>query len=1006
MPRFARNNRVLGLIGGLCGGLLLLLALAGSPAQAAPTLGAVTGEDRLFRTTEQLQDWSDELARTLGGPLTVRVFDNEEQLLDWLLRYREIDFALVGANRLQHVPAGQLATLQPPRELPADNPLGEQLVAGPTVTRQQLEHLATPTETAPLPPDPETAPAPLPAAHPEAASALPPVSATEETTDPVGRDEAAAVASEAILPEGASEPAGATGAVTDAGTEHGEPEALVVGFRMNQEERGTLVVYRDNGGFLARSEDVAKLGIVELPETRRIIAGEEHLPLHKISGATISFDEEAGELSLTVPPTVFAGTQIDFKSRQREGVLRPRDDSQFFNYGVEYRAMGESLEDESYRWTGELGGRFGDYLLLTDGFYDDGDAESRFIRLQTRVIRDDRDTLRRYTAGDLVAHAGRFASRLSLGGVGVAKTFSIDPYYIENPMFQFSGIAALPTTLEIYVDGQRIRTEQLAPGPFAIEHLWQTLGTRDVELVLRDSLGRETRIDSPYNFSNRLLSRGIHEYSYNLGMIRRDYGIESDDYADLAWSAFHRYGLSDDLTLGVQTEGSDRLGTLGGNIVYRLGPWGTLDMEVAGSGDGGRQGAAGFAGYTFQSRNWQWQVEGNLYSPDFATLDNRDWGRRLRANLTASIGYISPALGSLTFSYARSDGRDEVDREQFTTSYYRSLGRQLSLSLSHTRRSGEEHEFYARLSYYFDGVRDISLNSEFRHAASADSQNVELSRTVPTGEGVGWRAAASRAHDEDGETIGFAPFVQVNAPFGTYRADYSSLDRNAGRSDEQSLLLAAAGGVAHVGGKVGISRPIHDSFGLVRVGDVEGVRVYVNNQMVGRTGEDGTLFVPELNSYYENQVSIENKDVPIDYLMAVTRRDVSPPLRSGSCIDFPTQRYQSFWGKLAASVADEPLDLAFGDCVLETAGGAATFSVDSEGNFFFDTTDLGKSLALRAAGCADGADGSNPMLAGPATLRCRLDSGEAVCPFDIPASTEPAVDLGARVCRATLGAVP
>ncbi|MHB8707391.1 MAG: fimbria/pilus outer membrane usher protein [Desulfuromonadales bacterium] len=1000
MPRSAPSKFPAGSIRSLFGGLFLLLVLSGGPAEAASTLGAVTGEGRLFRTPEQLRLWANELGSTLKETVTVRIFTDQEQLLDWLLRYREVDFALIGAERLRRIPAGQLTTVHPQQGLPVDNPGSEQLVAGPEVTRQQLERLATtPAIVAALLPNQETAALPTVLAEPETALSLP---AAREYVPSAVQDGLETAANDAMLLTGGSEPADDADAVTGHVAEHGEPEALVVGFRLNGEERGALVVYRDNGGFLARSEDLAKLGIVELPKPRRTITGEEHIPLQEIAGSMISFDEAAGELALTVPPTVFAGTRIDFQTQRRPGVLRPRDDSQFLNYGVEYRAVGESLEEESYRWTGELGGRFGDYLLLTDGFYDDNGGENRFVRLQSRVIRDDRDTLRRYTAGDLVAYAGRFSSRLSLGGIGVAKTFAIDPYYIENPMYRFSGIATLPTTLEIYVDGQRIRTEQLAPGPFAIEHLWQTLGTRDVELVLRDSLGRETRIDSPYNFSNRLLRRGLHEYSYNLGMLRRNYGVQSDDYADVAWSGFHRYGVNDDLTLGVQTEGGDGLGTLGGGAIYRLGPWGTLDLEVAGSRDGNRQGAAGFAGYTFQARYWQWQVEGNVYSPEFATLDNRDWGRHLRANLAASIGYISPELGSLTFSYARSDGRSETDREQFTASYYRSLGRQLSLGLSHTRRSGAEHEFYARLSYYFDRVRDVSFTTEFRHAASADSQNVELNRTVPTGEGVGWRAAANRFRDESGETVSFAPFVQYNAPFGSYRADYSMLDRNAGRPDEQSLLLAAAGGVAHVDGRIGISRPIRDSFGLVRVGDVEGVRVYVNNQQVGRTGEDGTLFVPELNSYFENQVSIENKDVPIDYLMAVTRRDVSPPLRSGSCIDFPTQRYQSFWGKLLATVDDAPLDLAFGDCRLETANGVATFSIDGDGNFFFDTTDLGKNLALQAVGCTDRGAGTGPSLAGPGTLRCRLDSVEVVCPFETPASTEPAIDLGARECRATL----
>lgn len=964
MTRSAPGSSLPRPTGTFVGWLLLLLVFAGQAAAASWTVGVVAGDGRRLRSPEQALSWGEELARALNRPVTVRLFDSEEQLLDWLLRYRQLELGLIGADRLAGVPAGQLTPVPLPGTQPQGAERTERLVAGPAVDAGQLAVLMA------APPAAVPGPAALPVDAPEPAAIDMPVAAE--------------------VPERPGD---------------GEPEALVVGLRLNGEERGAFVVYRAGADYFARTDDLRTLGIVALPQARRIIHDEEYADLGAIAGARVDFDAATGELAVDVPATVFAGTRIDFLSPRVQTVLRPRDDSQFLNYGVEYRATGGSLEEDAWRWTGEAGARFGDYLLLGDGFYDDDGDQTRFVRLQTRVIRDDRETLRRYTAGDLVARGGRFSSRVALGGVGVEKIFGIDPYYIENPMYRFAGVATLPTTLEILVDGQRIRTEQLPPGPFAIEHLWQTLGSRDIELVLRDALGRETRISSPYYFSNRLLRQGVHEYSYNLGLMRRNFGVENDDYAQLAWSAFHRFGATDGMTLTAETEGGDGLAALGGGVLWRLGPWGTLDLGATGSRDGDRQGAAGFVGYEFQSRAWRWQAEASTFSPEFATLDNRDWGRRLRASYSTSIGYIDPLFGSLTFAYAVVDGRREMDREQFTTtSWFRNLGRQLSLNVSYTRGEGRKHEVAARLNYYFDRSRGLSFSTEARHSASADSQSVELGRAVPTGEGVGWRAAASRSRDAGGETVGFSPFIQYNAPFGIYRSDFESLDRDDGRSDEQSLRLSAAGGVAHIDGKIGFSRPIRDSFGLVRIGDLEGVRVYVNNQQVGRTGKDGRLFVPELNSYFDNQVSIESKDVPIDYLMAVTRRDLSPPLRSGSCVDFPAQRYQSFWGQLVATAADEPLGLAYEECRLETPGGTVTFSIDGDGNFFFDTTDLGKSLALRALGCADGGAQAAASLAGPGTLRCRSDRGAVVCPFEIPAGTEPAVDLGVRECRAVLAA--
>ena len=61
--------------------------------------------------------------------------------------------------------------------------------------------------------------------------------------------------------------------------------------------------------------------------------------------------------------------------------------------------------------------------------------------------------------------------------------------------------------------------------------------------------------------------------------------------------------------------------------------------------------------------------------------------------------------------------------------------------------------------------------------------------------------------------------------------------------------LSAAGGIVYVGGRVGFSRPVTDSFGLVRVDRLEGVRVSLNNQEIGRTDASGEVFLPNLGSY-------------------------------------------------------------------------------------------------------------------------------------------------------------
>jgi len=64
------------------------------------------------------------------------------------------------------------------------------------------------------------------------------------------------------------------------------------------------------------------------------------------------------------------------------------------------------------------------------------------------------------------------------------------------------------------------------------------------------------------------------------------------------------------------------------------------------------------------------------------------------------------------------------------------------------------------------------------------------------------------------------------------------------------------------------------------------VRVYAENQVVGRTDKNGQLFIPGLRPYQRNQISIEVDDLPLSARIGNLRSDTSPYLRSGVIVKF------------------------------------------------------------------------------------------------------------------------
>lgn len=216
--------------------------------------------------------------------------------------------------------------------------------------------------------------------------------------------------------------------------------------------------------------------------------------------------------------------------------------------------------------------------------------------------------------------------------------------------------------------------------------------------------------------------------------------------------------------------------------------------------------------------------------------------------------------------------------------------------------------------------------------------------------------------------------------------------------------LALSGALVYVGETFGLTRPVRDSFSLVSIGNAENVRIYVNGQDSGQTNRDGRLIVPDLSSYYENRISFEDKDIPLDYLMPQIELSVSPPLRSGSCINFPLKRYQAFSGTLLTGTNGATAPLADAEIELQSPSGPVVFWTGSDGEFYLDSQ-LQEFDILAVQGCVGVAREAEDFLpAGnyPVTVK---HAGETfLAELTIPATDENYAELGTITLPARPGA--
>ena len=95
----------------------------------------------------------------------------------------------------------------------------------------------------------------------------------------------------------------------------------------------------------------------------------------------------------------------------------------------------------------------------------------------------------------------------------------------------------MPSTLEVYTQNVKTYSSDIPAGPFELANLPVITGSGEAQVVIRDTLGRETRTTLPFYTSSEQLGKGLIDFSAEVGFPRRNYGSESNDYASDVFAA-------------------------------------------------------------------------------------------------------------------------------------------------------------------------------------------------------------------------------------------------------------------------------------------------------------------------------------------------------------------------------------------------------------------------------------------------------------------------------------
>ncbi len=536
-----------------------------------------------------------------------------------------------------------------------------------------------------------------------------------------------------------------------------------------------------------------------------------------------------------------------------------------------------------------------------------------YIRHDTRWTSADTAQATETTYGDLVSDSLPWTTSVRMAGVQWARNFGVRPDLITYPLPEFAGQAALPSAVDLFVNGFKAASHRVAAGPFTLGELPVVSGAGTASVVTTDALGRQVYTTIPFYVNRELLRPGWTDYSLSLGALRRAYGLRSFAYGRPIAAGVYRQGLSDRFTIEAQAQLGKGLGVAGVGGMAGLGMLGIANASLtrgytarAGSGwqyTVGWQYHTPRAGFSFQQTGRDARFgDASTYADDGYQLSQRS--RQLSASWNLGTGSITGGWLDLR------NARNERNRLVFA-SYNVPVAANTFLSLT-AGRTVDTRENQLRLQLtYFLGDRSTAQLAASKSRESTQTY-ASYQRTMPTEGGYGWSVA---------QTLSGGPQRYSQAAL-QYRNSTLSAEAGVSATPGQTTQWGTlSGSLGSIDGHLFAANRVYDGFALVSTQGMPGVPILYENQLAGHTNAQGYLLVPSVPAYYPGRYAVDPLTLPADVDIPALERRMSVSRNAGMLVELPVLRLRTATITL---VDAQGTPMKAGSAVLHTPGNMQT----------------------------------------------------------------------------------
>jgi outer membrane usher protein len=682
------------------------------------------------------------------------------------------------------------------------------------------------------------------------------------------------------------------------------PTTLFLELVVNDLATGRIVtVEHRDGHFLVAAEELQAVSI-PLDRTPSTLVDPSELP-----DVRSEYDSHTQQLKLTVPPEWLPQQAIGGRLAARTPAVTSFGG--VFNYDVHISSVDRGPTNGAV-WTEQrLFDRWG--TVSSNGVYRQafggrGDRSTRgYLRYDTMWSYSDERRMMTYSGGDLVTAGLPWSSPVRLGGFTIGRNFRVRPDVITYPVPEFAGQAAVPTAVELFVNGSQTATGTVPPGPFVINDMPLISGAGSATVVTTDALGRRVSTDINFYVANTLLRRGMVDFSLSGGAMRRQFGVRSFAYGKPAGVGVVRYGLTNFMTVAGHVEGGQRTltGSLGADL--RVGVLGVVSVGTA-LGNGMQAAARQVsADYSYTGRRisvllrhlQRGSAFSDLTAYDRAARPGGTGGLSRRIDQATAAWTLNRRSGTLAAGYFNVVAANGSSTTRLANvSYTRSLVAGSSLYLTVNRAFGRERHTGVQAQVVVPlGRKGTVSSSVARRESKPTETRVRYSRSVPADGGIGWNA--DLAHDGRQSR-------QLDLTWRTSTFQVQGGTHGAGQ--DRTRWAGLSGSAVVMGGGVFPTNRVSDAFVLVDTDGHRDVPVLLDNQVVGRTDRRGHLLVPWVSSFYGAKYEIDPLRLPADVRVPFVQQRIAVRRHSGAVLRFPIEAIVATTIKLV-DAAGQPLPL-------------------------------------------------------------------------------------------------